>query len=151
MDEIMGQGVLPPVPEGEVSDTRDVFQAVEPDMARATHARRLSEKSAAKGQRPLRPEREKQPRNYQEQSEYAIARPKRVAKLAPIKVLREVYIPKLVTIGNLAKILNVRLGKRSVRLQSFPADQLALAPLQRALLKAGFEDVNYDHCTLCVF
>jgi hypothetical protein len=65
-------------------------------------------------------------------------------------MLREVYLPKLVTIGNLAKILNVRLGKCNVRVQSFSADQLAPAPLQRALLKAGFEDVNYDHCTLCI-
>ncbi len=150
MDEIMGQSVPLPVLENEMCDTRDVFQAIEPNMARETHARRLSEKTAAKGQRPLRPEREKYHRHYHE-TETVIARPKRVAKLAPIKVLREVYLPKLVTIGNLTKILNVRLGKRSIRVQSFPADQLALAPLQRALLKAGFEDVNYDHCTLCVF
>ena len=114
VDDITSQGVLLPVPEDEVCDTRDVFQAVEPDMARETHTRRLSERSAAKGQRPLRPERENHHRPHHE-TEIVIARPKRVAKLAPIKVLREVYLPKLVTIGNLAKILNVRLGKRSIR------------------------------------
>ena len=111
----MGQSMRLSVPEKEIRDTRDVFQAVEPDMVRQTHARRLSEKSAAKGQRPLRPEREKHPRHYQEQPENEVVRRKRVAKLAPIKVLREVYLPKLVTIGNLAKILNVRLGKCSIR------------------------------------
>ena len=122
IDEIMGQSMLLSMPEKETCDTRDVFQAVEPDIARETHARRLSEKSAARGQRPLRPEREKHHRHYQEQPENDVVRRKRVAKLAPIKVLREVYLPKLVTIGNLAKILNVRLGKCSIRVQSFPAD-----------------------------
>lgn len=150
MDEIMGQDVLPSVSEREMRDTRDVFQAVEPDIARKTHARRLSEKSAVKGQRLIRPEREGHHRYHNDQTETDVVRPKRVAKLAPIKLLREVYLPKLVTIGNLAKILNVRLGKRNIRVQAFWADGLALAPLQRALLKAGFEDVNYDHCMLCV-
>jgi hypothetical protein len=50
-------------------DTRDVFQAVEPDTARETHARRLSEKSAVKGQRLLRPERERHHRHHHEQTE----------------------------------------------------------------------------------
>ena len=143
----MGQDVLPLVPEVETRDTRDVFQAVKPDFVRETHARRLSEKSAVKGQRSLRPERVVHHRYNHDQTETDVVRPKRVAKLAPIKLLREVYLPKLVTIGNLAKILNVRLGKCNIRMQSVPANQLALAPLQRALLKAGFEDVNYDHCT----
>jgi len=115
MDEIMSQDALPSVLEGDICDTRDVFQAVEPGITRETHARRLSEKFAVKGQRLLRPEREKHHRHHHEQTENDVVRRKRVAKLAPIKMLREVYLPKLVTIGNLAKILNVRLGKRTIR------------------------------------
>jgi len=109
MDDIMGEDAFSSIPKDEVRDTRDVFHAVEPGMVRETHARRLSEKSAVKGQRLPRE------RPHTHQAEVEVLRPKRVAKLAPIKLLREVYLPKLVTIGNLAKILNVRLGKCSVR------------------------------------
>jgi hypothetical protein len=149
IDEIMGHDVLPSVQGDEVCDTRDVIQVEEPDIARKTHARRLSEKSAVKGQRLLRPERERHHYHHDEQTDNHVVRPKRVAKLAPIKMLREVYLPKLVTIGNLAKILNVRLGKCDAQVQAPSADKFAPAPLQRALLKAGFEDVNYDHCASC--
>lgn len=149
MDSILDEDMLYSMPEEEVRDTRDVFQAIEPDTPRKTHARWLSEKSAVKGQRLIRPEKEMHQQQQHEQTENDPVRRKRVAKLAPIKMLREVYLPKLVTVGNLAKILNVRLGKCNVRVQAFSADPFSLAPLQRALLKAGFEDVNYDHCELC--
>jgi hypothetical protein len=125
-NEDMDQDVPSFVPG--MCETRDVFQAVEPDTTRETHARRLSEKTAVKGQRLLRPEREGHHRHHHGQTETDVVRPvrqKRVAKLAPIKMLREVYLPRLVTIGNLAKILNVRLGKCTTRLQSFSADQPA--------------------------
>ena len=148
MDDIMGQDVPPSIPEDEMRDTRDVFQAVEPDIVRETHARRLSERSAVKGLRLPRPEKEKHRHHHHEQTENDVVRPKRVAKLAPIKMLREVYLPRLVTIGNLAKFLNVRLCKCDVRVRPASVDQFTSAPLQRALLKAGFEDVNYDHCAL---
>lgn len=121
VDEILDGDMLSSIPEGEVRDTRDVLQAVEPDTARKTHARRLSEKSAVKGQRVTR---SVKVMNHPQHHEIEIIRPKRVAKLAPIKVLREVYLPKLVTVGNLAKILNVRLGKGNVRVQTFSADHL---------------------------
>lgn len=149
MEDILCQDLPPSIPEGDTFDTSYVFRAVEPDIARKTHARRLNEKSAIKGQRLLRPERERYHHHHHEQTDDTV-RPKRVAKLAPIKMLREVYLPKLVTIGNLAKILNVRLGECGVLVQTSLADQLAPAPLQRALLKAGFEYVNYDYCALCI-
>ena len=118
VDEILDVDMLSSIPEGEVRDTRDVFQAVEPDTTRKTHARRLNEKSAVKGQRVIRSVKVINHHQHHEQTEIDIMRPKRVAKLAPIKVLREVYLPKLVTVGNLAKILNVRLGKGYVRVQT---------------------------------
>jgi hypothetical protein len=113
MGEILDEEVST-TPEDEVHDTRDVFQAPEPDIARKTHARRLSEKSTVKGQRLLRPEKERHDYRHHEQADNSVMKPKRVAKLAPIKMLREVYLPKLVTVGNLAKILNVRLGECDV-------------------------------------
>lgn len=120
VDDILGEDILSSIPESEVRDTRDVFQAIEPDIARKTHARRLTEKSAVKGQRLIRPERE----TNRYAAEIDIVKPKRVAKLAPIKMLREVYLPKLVTVGNLAKIFAVRLRKFHVRVQAFLAEHL---------------------------